>query len=270
MKPYASWIASAFLLSLLAVGLGVIFNDSLSRPSIKSDITTDVRTVSGQADTSLGEIVAGVSVSQTFQATEPNLARIEVLLSTYGRQNTMPLLLSLREYPSVDAPPLRRVEARPDTIRDNSYHAFEFAPIPDSSGRAFLLTLESPGAVTGDAFTALIGQCDCYPEGALILQGESQRQLDLAFRLGYKNRQLTSVSGELLDRMSQYKPWFFKGVALPAFGLVWLTLVLLTVGSFSSSLFSSRGPFSSWKWILIASLIIIVILTLALVSGPIP
>ena len=257
MKPHASWIATAFLLALLAVGLGVIFKDSLSQPSIKSDIATDVRTVSSQADTSLGEIVAGVSVSQTFQATEPNMARIEVLLSTYQRQNTTPLLLSLREHPPADAPLLRRVEARPDTIRDNSYHAFEFAPIPDSSGRTFLLTLEAPGALTGNAFTALIGQCDCYSEGDLILQGETQSQLDLAFRLGYKNRRVSSVSGELLDRMSQYKPWFFKGAALSALGLLSLAFIVLAVGSFTSSLLNDKDTRVSWAWIPVASTVIV-------------
>lgn len=270
MKPHASWIASAFLVALLAVGLGVIFNDSLSQSSIKSDIATDVRTVNGRADTSLGEIVAGVLVSQTFQATEPNLARIDVFLSTYQRRNSTPLLLSLREYPSADLSPLRSVEAQPDAIRDNSYHAFQFDPIPDSLGKTFLLTLSSPGAATGNALTAWVGKCDCYREGTLSLQGEPQPQLDLTFGVGYQNRQVTSILGELIDRTSQYKPWFFKGAALPALGLLSLTLILLTVGSFSSSMFSSWGPRSSWAWIPAAFLIIIVTLTLTLIFSPIP
>ena len=267
MKLHAPWIASALIMAVLAVAVSVIFRDSLSRTAVKSDMATDVRTVNDRADTSIGEIVAGVSVSQSFEATEPNLARIEVLLATYQRSNTAPLLLSLREYPSNGALPLRTVEAEPDTIRDNSYHAFRFAPIADSSGKAYLLTLESPGAESGNAFTALIGNCDCYPDGALFLQGEQQPQLDLAFQTGYQNRQVPSVAGELVDRMSQYKPWFFKGAALPVFGLLALSLILLTVGSFFSSLFSGRQPRPSWVWLPIACLSMVTLI-LVLIFDP--
>ena len=267
MKLHAPWIASALIMAVLAVAVSVIFRDSLSRTAVKSDMATDVRTVNDRADTSIGEIVVGVSVSQSFEATEPNLARIEVLLATYQRSNTAPLLLSLREYPSNGALPLRTVEVEPDTIRDNSYHAFRFAPIADSSGKAYLLTLESPGAESGNAFTALIGNCDCYPDGALFLQGEQQPQLDLAFQTGYQNRQVPSVAGELVDRMSQYKPWFFKGAALPVFGLLALSLILLTVGSFFSSLFSGRQPRPSWAWLPIACLSMVTLI-LVLIFDP--
>ena len=203
-------------------------------------------------------------MGQTFRSTEPNLDRVEVLLATFQRRNHVPLLFSLAENPSVEAP-LRTVVAQADAIGDNQYYTFVFPPIPDSAGKTFLLTLESPEGAPGDAFTAWLGDCDCYPDGMAFLNGEGQPQRDLTFRVGYHN-EVTSVLSELINRMSQYKPGFFKGVPLATLGLLSLALALLAVGSFTSSLLRRGERQVEWPWIPAASLVIVAV-TLWFVLG---
>lgn len=258
MKPtqHLSWIIASLVLVFLAVTVVTLVDDVLSQREFRDGVSLITRTLNGQANVPAGEITAGTQVGQTFRATEPNLDSVEIMLATYQRTNTSPLLFSLYEYPA--GAPLRTVVAEPESISDNKYYTFEFAPIPDSAGKAFLLTLESPEAVLGDAFTAWLSECDCYQGGTALLNGEEQPRRDLAFRVGYHN-QVTSVLSELINRMSQYKPWFFKGVPLATLGLLSLALALLAVGSFTSSLLRRGERQVEWPWIPAASLIIVAV-----------
>lgn len=258
MKRHASWIVTGLILAFLAVASVIIVEDVINRPDVSKGISTGIRAMNSHYTTAAPEIVPGASVGQTLRATEPNLSRIEVRLGTYERRNTAPLLLSIQEYPST-SPPLRTIEAQPETILNNLYHVFAFPPIADSSGKMFLLTLESPQGTPGNAFTAWVGECDCYPEGTLFLQGERQPQLDLTFRVGYENPPKAGVLRELVNRMSQYKPWFFKGAALSALGLLSLAFIILAVGSFTSSLLNDKDARVSWAWVPVASTIIVAV-----------
>ena len=169
-------IGAGLVLVCLAVLLGILVDTEFSRVT---------RSLGGRTIPA-GEITAGTRLGQTFLATESDLSRVEVLLATYRRINHAPLLFSLEEYPA-DKAPLRTVIAEPESIGDNEFYAFEFPPIPDSAGRAFLLTLESPEGAPGDAFTAWLVACDCYLDGSPFLNGAEQPELELAFRVGYGN-----------------------------------------------------------------------------------
>jgi hypothetical protein len=258
MKPtqHLSWIIASLVLVFLAVTVVTLVDDVLSQRQTEDEISTITDRLNERANLPAGEITAGVTLGQTFRATEPNLDSVEIMLATYQRTNTSPLLFSLYEYPA--EAPLRTVVAEPDSIRDNKYRTFEFASIPDSAGKAFLLTLESPEAIQGDAFTAWLSECDCYQGGTALLSGEEQPGRDLAFRVGYHN-EVTSVLSELINRMSQYKPWFFKGVPLATLGLLSLALALLAVGSFTSSLLRRGERQIEWPWIPAAGLIIVAV-----------
>ncbi len=257
LTRHLSWITASLALVFVAVALITLVDDVLSQPEVKAEISMITRSLNDQANIPAGEITAGTRVGQTFRATEPNLDRVVILLATYERTNTVLLLFSLYENPSVEAP-LRTVVAEPDTISNNEYYTFKFPPIPDSAGKTFLLSLESPEGAPGDAFTAWLGECDCYPGGTALLNGEEQPERDLAFRVRYNN-EVTSVLDELINRMSQYKPWFFKGMSLATLGLLSLGVTLLAVGSFASSLISDRERQIGWPWISAASLIIVTV-----------
>ena len=259
MKPtqHLSWIIASLMLVFLAVTVVTLVDDVLSQRQTKDEISTITRSLNARANVPAGEITAGSWMGQTFRSTEPNLDRVEVLLATFQRRNHVPLLFSLAENPSVEAP-LRTVVAQADAIGDNQYYTFVFPPIPDSAGKTFLLTLESPEGAPGDAFTAWLGDCDCYPDGMAFLNGEGQPQRDLAFGVGY-HYDVPSVPDELVNRVSQYKPWFFKGIPLVTLGLLTLGATFFAVGFFTSSLLRRGEPQVEWPWIPAASLIIVAV-----------
>ncbi len=257
LARHSPWIIAGLAMALLAAALVVMVDDILSQPRFDRGVSTLTYRLNDRADTPAGEIVAGTSVGQTFLATEANLSSVDVLLATYRRQNHAPVVFSLFEYPRRGAP-LRTVVAQPDSIVDNQLHSFQFAPIADSAGKTYLLTLESPRGVPGDAFTAWFGKCDCYPQGTALLNGSELPQRDLAFRLEY-HYQATGVLVELVNRMSQYKPWFFKGGFLVAIGLLTLASTLLAVGYFAVCWLSPAERQVRWPWIAPASLIIIAV-----------
>lgn len=248
---------ASLVLVFLAIALVTLADDVLGQPEFDTEISTITHSLNDLANIPAGEITAGTRVRQTFLATDPNLSRVEVRLATYQRRNHAPLVFSLEEYLSAEAS-LRTVVAEPDTISDGEYYTFEFPPIPDSAGKTFMLTLESPQGTPGDAFTAWLGTCDCYPGGTALVNGEEHPGRDLAFRVGY-HYEVTSVLDELINRMSQYKPWFFKGVPLATLGLFSLGLTLLAVGSFASSLLNGGERQIKWPWIPAASLIIVAV-----------
>jgi hypothetical protein len=92
-----------------------------------------------------------------------------------------------------------------------------------------------------------MGKCDCYSEGEAFLNGAELPRRDLVFRVGYRD-EVSSVMRGLVDRLSQYKPWFFKGGFLAAAGLASLSLTMLAVGYFASSLPNPRGGAAQWAW----------------------
>jgi hypothetical protein len=258
MNWHVSWIVTSLVLGFLAAVSVAIVEDVLRQRDVRVGASTAVYTLNDRYDTTVPEIVPGATVGQTFRATGPNLSRIELRLATYGRVNTAPLVLNVQEYPA-SGPPLRSVEADPGAIVDNFPYVFPFAPIADSAGKTFVVTLESPGARPDNAFTAFIGECDCYTGGTLVLNGEPQPDLDLTFRVGYENPPRDGALGEILNRMSQYKPRFFKGVALAALAFLAFASGMLAIGSFTSSLLADKDRRRSWLWVPTASAVIVAV-----------
>jgi hypothetical protein len=131
-----------------------------------------------------GEIYGSHTVGQTFVAYHDGLKGVEVLLATYARQNTQPVVFHLRKSPDDDVD-LVTVSISAEEIADNAFHRFSFPPIPDSHSKRYYFFLESPTSRPGDAITAWLGPADTYFEGALYLKGEAQDG-QLIFRLVYE------------------------------------------------------------------------------------
>jgi hypothetical protein len=156
-----------------------------------------------------GEILGGRSVGQTILATRSGLSEVEVRLSTYTRQYESPLLLRIRD-PLKANSVIRTSIAPPNSLADNQYHSFLFRPILESMGRTYLVSLEAPEAQTGHAVTAWLNEEDEYPEGFALLGSERRLQADVVMNVSYRT-EISGPSEELLNRVSQYKPRFFKG-----------------------------------------------------------
>jgi len=117
------------------------------------------------SNTPVGEIWGSTTHGQTFACRYPNLARIDVMLATYARQNHHPLVFHLREAPSGVAD-LVTITVPAEDIADNTYYSFTFEPLPDSAGRTYYFYFEAPEAVPGDAFTIWADlQGDPYTSG---------------------------------------------------------------------------------------------------------
>lgn len=131
----------------------------------------------------VGEIYGSHTVGQTFVSHEARLSGVDVLLATYARENTQPLIFHLRESPS-NADDIVTITVDAVAIKDNTYHQFSFSPLPDSRDKPYYFLLESPQSVPGNAITIWHSPYDADAEGELYINGQNQEG-DLAFRTYY-------------------------------------------------------------------------------------
>jgi hypothetical protein len=173
-------------------------------------VATIDETISRRMDHPAPEITSGVEVSQTFVASDNDLTEVQLFLGTYIRTNTSPLVFTLRDS-AHNVVATSQVD--PATVLDNAYRPFIFDRIVDSRGKTYEATLTSPSGQSGNAFTAWISACDCYPKGELSISGVPHPDEDLVMRVDYHHDGVTTWR-ELLNRMSQYKPTISKGAGL--------------------------------------------------------
>lgn len=133
-------------------------------------------------------------IGQSFVASRNRLNRLDLFLQTYSRQNTQYVSLKLREVPSDLSNLLEGVEVfntnfSAATIRDKSWHTFTFPKLSTSAGKTYLITLQSPDSIDGDAITIGGIQQDVYPPGLAFVYAP-----DLSFS------NLTPVSGDMMFR----------------------------------------------------------------------
>ncbi len=131
----------------------------------------------------VGEIHGSRTVGQTFVSHEDGLSRIDVLLATYARKNTHPVTFRLKESPNA-ADDIATITINAARVKDNAFHQFKFAPIPDSKDKSYFFAIESPESVPGNAITIWHDPDDAYDEGAMHVNGQATSG-DLAFRTYY-------------------------------------------------------------------------------------
>ena len=136
--------------------------------------------VQSQYSQPVGEIRGSRTVGQTFVSHEDGLSRIDVLLATYARKNAYPVTFHLKESPNA-ADDIATITFSAARIKDNAFHRFEFAPIPDSKDKSYFFAIESPESVPGNAITIWHDPGDAYDEGAMYVDGQTMAG-DLAFR----------------------------------------------------------------------------------------
>jgi glycosyltransferase involved in cell wall biosynthesis len=117
------------------------------------------------------ELVGKRSEGQTFRATRPNLSRLDVLISTYGRANTRDVILHLRPGPDATED-LRTVHVNAGLMRDNEYATFRFEPLPDSWRKTYFLLLTSPDSIPGDAIGLWVRPRGDRPERTRYQDGQ--------------------------------------------------------------------------------------------------
>jgi len=218
--------------------------------------------ISRQTDVGTEEITSSMTVSQTFVATDDDLTEVRVFLGTSMRPNSAPLVLTLEDE---GGRVVRSAQADPAAVTDRSYHPFVFQPLPDSGGRLYTVTLSSPGGTSGNAFTAWLGNCDCYPDGEPAVNGRPRPEQELAMRVAYHHEDVV-VWRELVNRMSQYKPEIMKGAWIVIMAAVSSLLGLASLGAF---VFTTVPPGASsqgrplWLFASVVAAAAVVVLTRA-------
>ncbi len=161
----------------------------------------------------VGEIRGARTVGQTFVAHQDGLSRIDVLLATYARKNTHSVTFRLKRSPDA-GDDIAAITFSAAKVKDNAFHQFTFAPIPDSKGQAYFFVIESPQSSPGNAITIWHDPGDAYDEGAMVVDGQATDG-DLAFRTYY---------GRLGDLASDVRSGLDLGLALLVLAALLFTL----------------------------------------------
>ena len=142
---------------------------SVSFPGCDRQSYRDV--VQDFSDRPVGEIVAGVTVGQTFVANHNSLNGVSILMATYARKNDCNLVFHVRregEYGEIVTRGLKCAD-----IQDNNWVRFDFPAVKDSLGRKFLFFLESPDGSRENSVTIWMASLpNIYPEGRTLINGE--------------------------------------------------------------------------------------------------
>lgn len=174
------------------------------------------------------------SVSQSFVAPRNYLNRIDISFQTYQRQNTHEVSLRLLEVPvdtdnALTGTELFKTTFNAANINDQAWHTFTFPAITDSAGKTFLINLQSPESVDGDALTVGGIERDAYAPGSAFL-GPIPVPADITFRACFQMNtwQKLQVLAEQLTRNRPGlwgKPTFYIVTllvyALLVMGLLW-------------------------------------------------
>jgi len=139
-------------------------------------------------DQTVGEVLPDHPIGETFLAEDDGLRAVGLLLATYGRLNSGPLVFHLRELdaPS-NSPDLVQLASEMTKVNNNAWKLFEFPPILASKGKTYYFYLEAPEARPGGSITAWSTAGDSFPRGSLMIN-HTPSEGDLSFLLYYLQR----------------------------------------------------------------------------------
>jgi SAM-dependent methyltransferase len=101
-------------------------------------------------ETLLGELLAGQTIEQPFVSSADELAGVGLKISTYMRQLSSTLDLTLCD---ADGQQLHHLHLSAQNIHDNALHYLTFPPLIRSRGRKFTLRVTTPDAAPGNGVT---------------------------------------------------------------------------------------------------------------------
>jgi hypothetical protein len=199
------------LVGLIAIGAAMIDQMACEGQPINNNTTPT------PAQQIFGERVIG----QSFVAPRNGLNRIDILFQTYRRQNTHDVILRLLEVPDINDP-LQTTELFQTTfnaaaVSDQSWQTFKF--IPDSAGKAYLFTLQSPDAEDGNALTVGGIEQDVYLPGTAFL-GPVPVAADVTFRSCYQMTTFEKFQ-VLSEQITRGRPGLWEDI-----GFYWLSLIV--------------------------------------------
>jgi hypothetical protein len=119
----------------------------------------------------VGELINGMEVGQTVPVTQDNWSRIDIGMSNFsGRHNTHDVILHVKDSPDA-ASDIRTVTKSAADVIDSDWNTFTFAPIANSDGKTFYVSLTSPDSTVGNAITVKFSKQPIKP-GQMYLRRE--------------------------------------------------------------------------------------------------
>lgn len=176
---------------VLAVGFYWIAGDQLRYQSLSTDAV--------HAAEPVGELVQGMNVRQPFIAQADELSAVSMLLSTYARENTSHLEVSIED---VQGEILAEAVVPAADIEDNIVRTISFVePALLRKGAEYALVLTSPDGQPGNAITPWMGSTMMAGRGEVALELPRDKQLEVN----------GAVTGKILHFQLQMKNDFWVG-----------------------------------------------------------
>jgi len=173
------------------------------------------------------EIKPGYPIMQKFEAGRNDLSRIRILFGRSYNKDAGEIYLKLADGSCLNA--VEEKTLKRSSIKSEGYYDFKFSNIPDSKNRKFCLSIEfKPKNEKHKDLNVFLSSVTV--SGSQLIdtsnkdEGETKNGA-LAMRPAYEGDGLWSNIKELNQRISQYKPWFLKGVYLYA---IFFLFILLT------------------------------------------
>ena len=136
-------------------------------------------------------------VGQTFLVKKNGLARIDLMVGTYGRTIRNDLIFRLSETKPAKA--LLVEKAVPGSeLRDNLYVSVAFKPLRRSRGKEFKLEVGSPDAAPDNAVSLWMNARDIYREGGPLFN-DAPAQGEFVFR-AYAKRTILAELGRIVAK----------------------------------------------------------------------
>lgn len=194
----------------------------------------------------IGLWTSTTTIAQTFRASQDQLCRIDLYLDSYNPLDSPYLDVRLFELPAdtsttdlsyaewlQQAKEIRHHRINGWLLSGHMFNSWVFAPIPDSGGKYYLVSLQSPALTRGGSSILLGSPEDTYPyHGHLFVDGEQQPG-DLAFRAGYAQPRTVLIQ-KAVQKLRLQKPWIFSHAM--SFYVVFGLYAALLCGLFASLL----------------------------------
>ena len=153
------------------------------------------------------ELICGETFGQTFVSERDNLYRIDLSTATFARTNSALVIFHLKEAPG-SATDIRSIALPGSAIQNERTTTFLFSPLPDSAGKSFYFSIESPEARPGNAITVYANNYDQYSGGTAYRNGAPVAG-DLAFSAYSQDTfTLSSIMSDIASRTAK-DPTFF-------------------------------------------------------------
>ena len=152
------------------------------QPGAEFPVPPDVEPMQIHSERVVGEMIAGHSHAQTFSASRNRLKSVATRLATYGRVNHGSMRFTLEQLEPTRL--VHQEEFEMAEVKDNEWRVFQFAPVEDSAGKRFRLTLEALQGSPGNALTIWYSNRNVYKGGEYFVDGRPSAG-DLTLKVEY-------------------------------------------------------------------------------------